>query len=294
MIPIEIDAHSGFCFGVVNAIEKAEKELAESPETLYCLGEIVHNSAEIARLARLGLTTVDYTKSRELRRGRILFRAHGEPPAVYRAMQQQGVQVIDATCPVVLKLQQRIADYYRAHTGLGAQIVIFGKHGHAEVIGLVGQTRGEAIVIQHLEEIDQIDFTRPVALFSQTTMPLEEFRQVVDTIASRMQRGVPFDHFDTICRQVAMRIPHIRQFAAKHTLVIFVAGKQSSNGRLLFEQAHSANPHSFFVSDAEEIHPDMLAPLASVTAPTIGICGATSTPQWQMQEVKERLSSLLS
>lgn len=197
--------------------------------------------------------------------------------------------IIDATCPVVLRLQNKIKSRYEATRSLGAQVVIYGKRGHAEVNGLVGQTEGTAIVIESEEELDKIDYTRPVILFSQTTKSLEGFGQIIDSISTRMQPGVTFEHHDTICRQVANRIPHIGAFATAHELVFFVAGEKSSNGKVLFGHCLAANPRSIFISSPEVIVPDMLVPLPA----SIGICGATSTPRWQMEEVASHIKALL-
>ncbi|ATR99815.1 4-hydroxy-3-methylbut-2-enyl diphosphate reductase [Porphyromonas gingivalis F0569] len=289
MIPIEIDSGSGFCFGVVNAIRHAEKQLEKSSDKLYCLGDIVHNTLEVERLGKKGLETIDYDAFSRLRGAKVLLRAHGEPPEIYRMAGENGVTIIDATCPVVLRLQNKIKSRYEATRSLGAQVVIYGKRGHAEVNGLVGQTEGTAIVIESEEELDRIDYTRPVILFSQTTKSLEGFGQIIDSISTRMQPGVTFEHHDTICRQVANRIPHIGAFATAHELVFFVAGEKSSNGKVLFGHCLAANPRSIFISSPEVIVPDMLVPLPA----SIGICGATSTPRWQMEEVASHIKALL-
>lgn len=285
---ITVDEHSGFCPGVVSAIRKAEEQLAES-ESLYCLGDIVHNSEEVSRLEQMGLCTIEHEQMQSLRNTRVLFRAHGEPPSTYQMAEQNGIEVIDATCPVVLQLQKRIKKVYDEecrHSGPDApQIVIFGKKGHAEVNGLVGQTEGTAIVIERAEDIDKVDFDRPIRLFSQTTMPVDTFRTLADTMRSKMSHSEDFEYRDTICRQVANRIPHLREFSRQHDVVLFVSGKKSSNGKALFGVCHEENPRSYFVSHPEEVTLAMVEGAASV-----GICGATSTPKWQMEAVARTLA----
>lgn len=287
---IEIDQQSGFCFGVINAIKHAEIALQDNGRELYSLGDIVHNNEEVERLQAKGLQTIDYERFRALRGKRVLFRAHGEPPQVYQWAKEQGIQLVDATCPVVVNLQKRIRNKYTQIKAKQGQIVIYGKKGHAEVNGLVGQTNGEAIIIQYPEDIEQIDFTRPVALFSQTTQSLTGFRKLVETIENRMAKEVSFEYTDTICRQVSNRMPHIQQFASQYEMVFFVAGRKSSNGKVLFEYAQKGNPRSVFVSSASDITLDILNPMPA----SIGICGATSTPMWQMEQVAARLQELIS
>jgi len=283
MIQIEIDQGSGFCFGVVNAIKNAEKELAESGK-LYCLGDIVHNSLEVKRLEELGLKTINHEEFKQLKNVKVLLRAHGEPPETYEIAKQNNIQIIDATCPVVLQLQRKI---HRRYTDDDVQIVIYGKIGHAEVNGLVGQTNEEAIVVEKKEDLHLVDFTRNISLFSQTTKPLDGFKEIVEIIQSKIAPGVEFKYFDTICRQVTNRIPHILEFAVKHDVVLFVAGKKSSNGKALFEECRKANPRSYFISEASELDPKWMVGIQSV-----GVCGATSTPKWQMEEVAEYLRHL--
>lgn len=287
---IEIDQQSGFCFGVINAIKHAERALEDDARELYSLGDIVHNSEEVDRLESKGMQTIDYEKFKALEGKRVLFRAHGEPPEVYKWAKERRIELVDATCPVVVNLQKKIRNKYLQLKDVGGQIVIYGKKGHAEVNGLVGQTNGEAIIIQYDEDIERVDFSRPVALFSQTTQSLTGFGELIEKMKSRMHEGVAFDYTDTICRQVSNRIPHIQEFAGQHELVVFVAGKKSSNGKVLFAYAEQGNPRSVFVSGAGDVTPEMLYPLPK----TIGICGATSTPMWQMQEVEARIRELLS
>lgn len=287
---IEIDSGSGFCFGVVKAINKAEEELADGAP-LYCLGDIVHNSAEVERLRRKGMTTITHDDLDGLRNARVLLRAHGEPPSTYRKALANGIRLIDATCPVVLRLQQRIKQAYdqavSGHEDL--QIVIYGQRGHAEVNGLVGQTDGTAIVIEDVSELGRIDFSRPVSLYSQTTKSLEGFRTITDEIARRMSPGTPFEYADTICRQVANRVENLSDFARSHDVILFVAGEKSSNGRILFDHCLSANPSSHLVPGPDDLRPEWME-----NAISIGICGATSTPRWLMEEVAAAAESITS
>ena len=284
---IEIDEDSGFCFGVVNAIKKAEEELDEKGG-LYCLGDIVHNSDEVERLAKKGLKIIDHDDLSKLTNTKVLLRAHGEPPTTYKVAAVNNVEILDATCPVVLALQKRILKAWTENPN--AQIVIYGKKGHAEVNGLVGQTQGEAIVIEHEDEIENIDYSKPIYLFSQTTKSIEGFQKLVDEIKSRMDEGVDFVYYDTICRQVANRMDNIKKFAREHDLVFFVSGKKSSNGKVLFEECKKQNANTYFVSSAEEVDINVL----SGKPKSIGICGATSTPKWQMQEVKDKLKNIIN
>lgn len=284
---IEIDEDSGFCFGVVNAIKKAEEEL-DTVGSLYCLGDIVHNSDEVERLSKKGLKIIDHDDLSKLTDTKVLLRAHGEPPATYKLALTNNVEIVDATCPVVLALQKRILKAWTENPG--AQIVIYGKKGHAEVNGLVGQTQGEAIVVENENEIDNIDFSKQIFLFSQTTKSLEGFKILVEKIRERMNEGVNFVYYDTICRQVANRMDNIRKFAREHDLVIFVSGKKSSNGKVLFEECKKQNSNTYFVSSADEVEMSMLSDKPRL----IGICGATSTPKWQMQEVKDKLLTIIN
>ncbi len=283
---VEIDKGSGFCFGVVNAINHAEKELVNT-DVLYCLGDIVHNSLEVERLEAMGLRTIDHDDFTHLKDVKVLLRAHGEPPSTYKVAQENHIQIVDATCPVVLQLQKRIHRCYQETQNSHTQLVIYGKKGHAEVNGLVGQTEGTAIVVEKIDDLDRLDFTRDIALFSQTTKSLDGFRQVVAEIEKRIAPNVQFNYYDTICRQVANRLPNIQKFAAEHDWVYFVAGKKSSNGKMLFEECRKANPNSCFISSAEEIT-DRLPDFVS----TVGICGATSTPKWLMEKIAEKVKEL--
>ena len=287
MANIEIDQGSGFCFGVVNAIRKAEEELAKGG-TLYCLGDIVHNSREVERLERMGLVTINHEEFGRLHDAKVLLRAHGEPPETYETARRNRIEIIDATCPVVLQLQTRIKQEHNRTDDPDKQIVIYGKSGHAEVLGLVGQTAGRAIVIENLEEAKQLDFHRSIRLYSQTTKSLSGFREVVDYIQAHIEPGVSFQYYDTICRQVANRIPNIREFAAAHDLVFFVSGKKSSNGKMLFSECLKVNPNSHLIDSAAEIDGSLLA-----QARSIGVCGATSTPKWLMEEIEQALREKL-
>lgn len=286
MVEVEIDKSSGFCFGVVTAIESAERELRDT-DTLYCLGDIVHNSLEVERLERLGLHTIDHEAFSSLKGVKVLLRAHGEPPSTYSLAKRNRITIIDATCPVVLRLQRKIHKCYQETRSSRTQLVIYGKKGHAEVNGLVGQTDGTAIVVERIEDLDRLDFTRSISLFSQTTKSLDGFKAVVEEIKKRIKEGVTFNYYDTICRQVANRLPNIKAFASSHDRVYFVAGRKSSNGKMLFEECRKANPNTFFISEVEEI----VGSLPNEVR-TVGVCGATSTPKWLMEKVAARIREL--
>jgi len=286
MRQVEIHKESGFCFGVVNAIQSAEKELANDKE-LYCLGDIVHNSQEVARLQKKGLQTINREDLNGMRNKKVLLRAHGEPPSTYHTAQLNSIRIIDATCPVVLQLQKKIRKYYRESNGKAMQTVIFGKNGHAEVNGLVGQTDGTAIVIENKSDLEQLNFNQPICLFSQTTMSVDDFQEIVKEIQARINPSVDFKYFDTICRQVANRIPNIREFASRHDLILFVAGEKSSNGKVLFAECKKANPNTLLITGPNSIQPEWL-----LHAESVGICGATSTPKWLMEEVAQTVKLL--
>ncbi len=278
---IEIDSGSGFCFGVTTAIRKAEEELSAG-KTLYCLGDIVHNGMECERLRRMGLITINHDELSRLHDVKVLLRAHGEPPETYETARRNNIEIIDATCPVVLQLQRRIKQKFDSNPD--AQIVIFGKPGHAEVLGLVGQTSGRAIVVANLDDVKRLDFTRDIFLYSQTTKSLDEFHLIIDYISEHISPEATFKSFDTICRQVANRMPNISAFAMKHDLILFVCGRKSSNGRVLFNECKSVNPNSHLIEGPEEINPSWTDGVQ-----TIGICGATSTPKWLMEKCRDRL-----
>ena len=291
MIQIEIDNGSGFCFGVTTAIKKAEEELAKG-EKLYCLGDIVHNGRECDRLREMGLITINHDEMAQLHDAKVLLRAHGEPPETYELARKNNIEIIDATCPVVLKLQKRIKEQYdsnlTSHSSLlTPQIVIFGKKGHAEVLGLVGQTQSNAIVIESSDEVTKLDFSRDIYLYSQTTKSLDEFRRIIDYIEAHISPSATFKSFDTICRSVANRMPNISQFATKHDLILFVCGRKSSNGKVLYNECLRVNPNSHLVEDPQEIQPEWLDGIQSV-----GICGATSTPRWFMEQCSEAIQNM--
>lgn len=281
MYNIEIDSESGFCFGVTTAIKKAEEELAKGTP-LYCLGDIVHNGQECERLKKLGLITINHEEYAKLKNVKVLLRAHGEPPETYRIAAENNIEIIDATCPVVLRLQKRIKQEYTSkESEKEKQIVIYGKNGHAEVLGLVGQTNGEAIVIEKIEEVDKIDLNKDVRLYSQTTKSLDEFWSIVSYIEQNISKSATFQYFDTICRQVANRMPNIRKFAASHDVILFVCGQKSSNGKILFHECKEINPNTYQVDKPEDIDMEWFRDTKS-----IGICGATSTPKWLMDKCK--------
>ena len=287
---VEIDNGSGFCFGVTTAIKKAEETLANG-EKLYCLGDIVHNGMECERLRKMGLKTIDKEEFTKLHDKAVLLRAHGEPPSTYDNAKQNNITIIDATCPVVLALQKRIKKRYEelkaSNKKNKADIVIFGKNGHAEVLGLVGQTEGEAIVIEHFDDVSKLDFSHDIYLYSQTTKSLEEFHRIIDYCQAHMLPGATFQSFDTICRQVANRMPNICQFATKHDLVLFVSGRKSSNGKVLYNACKEQNPNTYLIEGPEEIEEDWLKGVESV-----GICGATSTPKWLMEQCKKKIETM--
>ena len=294
-IQIEIDSGSGFCFGVTTAIRKAEEELAKG-STLYCLGDIVHNGMECERLQKMGLITINHDDLRRLHGVKVLLRAHGEPPETYELARRNQIEIIDATCPVVLQLQKRIKQQYEASqipllregseevTAPIPQLVIFGKKGHAEVLGLVGQTQSTAIVIESFDEVKRLDFTRDIYLYSQTTKSLDEFHRIIDYIQSHISPEANFRSFDTICRSVANRMPNISQFAVRHDLILFVCGHKSSNGKVLFNECLRVNPNSHQIETPEEIQTQWLQGVQSV-----GICGATSTPKWLMEQCRDAI-----
>lgn len=283
---IEIDEHSGFCFGVTTAITKAEEQLASS-NTLYCLGDIVHNGMECDRLLALGLRTINHEQLSKLQNTKVLLRAHGEPPSTYQMADANGIEIIDATCPVVLQLQKRIKQQYAQNPD--AQIVIFGKPGHAEVLGLVGQTEGNAIVVADFEDVKKLNFNKDIYLYSQTTKSIDEFHRIIDYIQEHISDGCQFRSFDTICRQVANRMPNIQEFAKRHDVILFVCGRKSSNGKVLFNACKQVNENSYLVEGPEEIRDEWLKNVNSV-----GICGATSTPKWLMESCAKAITPDIS
>ena len=281
-----IDHNSGFCAGVINAIRTAEEWL-QREGTLYCLGDIVHNSEEMQRLSDMGLRVITHEEFRQLRHTRVLIRAHGEPPETYRIAQENDIEIIDATCKVVLNLQQTIRQYYEEDRT--RQILIFGKQGHAEVVGLLGQTHGKGIVISAIEDIDSIDTSRPTRLFSQTTQNIDEYRNLIQAIQKKFAdagRQQLFSYADTICHSVVNRAKQIQQFATQYDTIIFVSGEKSSNGLYLFNICKKTNPNTFFITTLEQI-----GKLPSFGGKNVGICGATSTPMWLMEKVRSHLST---
>ena len=285
MIQIEIDSGSGFCFGVTTAISKAEEELSRS-DTLYCRGEYVHNGMEVERLHLQGLQTIDQSQLSQLHDVKVLLRAHGEPPATYATAERNHIEIIDATCPVVLQLQRRIKRQYDDNPQ--AQIVIFGKNGHAEVLGLVGQTDGNAIVVENLDDASHLCFDRDIYLYSQTTKSLDEFHALIAYIQAHISPQATFRSFDTICRQVANRMPNIAAFAARHDMILFVSGHKSSNGKVLFNECLRVNANSHHIEQPSEIDLHWLDGVK-----TIGICGATSTPKWIMEQCRDHILEAL-
>ena len=302
MLLVEIDDGSGFCFGVTTAIKKAEEELAAGG-TLYCLGDIVHNGMECERLRKLGLVTINHEEMSQLHHVKVLLRAHGEPPETYELARRNNIEIIDATCPVVLQLQKKIKRQYEAPLsspegdtkasprggleGAGASIVIFGKRGHAEVLGLVGQTQGKAIVIESFDEVEKLDYTKDIYLYSQTTKSLDEFHRIIEYIQAHIAPNATFRSFDTICRSVANRMPNISSFANRHDLILFVCGRKSSNGKVLFSECKRVNDNTHLIEGPDEIDPAWLDGIK-----TVGICGATSTPKWLMEQCSDRIKEL--
>ena len=282
---IEIDDKSGFCFGVVNAIGKAEQALREG--AVYSLGDIVHNRLEVQRLQRLGLETVSHSDLDRLGGKTLLVRAHGEPPCTYEKARRFGINVIDATCPVVARLQRKVAEAYEKMKRVNGQVVILGKKGHAEVVGLTGQIGDDCTVVECERDLDALDFSRPVYLLSQTTQSLELFKHVERSIEERIYDASALTVNDTICRQVSSREQHLREFAARYDAVIFVCGRKSSNGRVLFEVCRSANARTYNVEDSGELRPEWFE-----GAESVGVCGATSTPKWLMERLAEAIGDL--
>lgn len=278
---VEIDPNSGFCFGVVNAIKKAEEYL-EQGETLFCIGDIVHNSHEVERLRKAGLKTINHDEFENMRDCKVLLRAHGEPPITYEIAKKNNIEIIDASCPVVLSLQQRIRKSWEEGRERGVQIIIYGKKGHAEVNGLVGQTDGEAIVVENMDDIQFINFSKPISLFSQTTKPITGFVELSEYIQANAK--AEFMIHDTICRKVSNRIPELREFARTHDFIVFVSGKKSSNGNMLYQICKEENNNTIFIQGAEDLDINSIK-----GSEFVGICGATSTPRWVMEKVYDKI-----
>lgn len=288
---IEIDNRSGFCFGVVKAIQAAEKYI-DGNDGLYCLGDIVHNEQEVSRLEKLGLKVISHNQLNDLKGKRVLIRAHGEPPSTYSNAKENGIEIIDATCPVVLKLQERVQKAWQEMKAVNGTVIIYGKKGHAEVVGLVGRTNGEAIVVENVDDLNGLNFSAPIVVFSQTTKEPEIFTNIIDEIKSRMGQSfantdVPLKVNNTICGQVANRKKELADFSTRHDVIVFVSGVKSSNGKMLFDACRQANPKSYFVSSPEELSPEWF-----IGAESVGIGGATSTPQWLMESVAKRIDAL--
>lgn len=296
---ITIDKNSGFCFGVVRAIAEAEKQLSRpeiAEQGLYCLGEIVHNNEEVGRLERMGLKVINPDRFRKLKQANVLIRAHGEPPRTYREAEKNGIRLIDATCPIVLRLQQRIKTGYEKMKATGGQVLIYGKAGHAEVIGLNGQTGNNAHVVSSLRDMEKLDFSKPTLLYAQTTMNVEKYKEISDYAARECARNkVPFTAVDSICKSMSARAGQLEEFARKHEAVVFVSGRQSSNGKYLHTICQSHNPHTFFISSPQELNRnDFVSEAGKDRFSSIGICGATSTPMWLMESVAEKIKSFSS
>lgn len=283
MLKIEIDEQSGFCFGVTTAIQKAEEELSKG-ETLYCLGDIVHNGKECERLKRLGLITIDHSTFATLHDAKVLLRAHGEPPETYEIARRNNLRLIDATCPVVLKLQQRIHKRWAESAADNRQIIIYGQAGHAEVLGLVGQTRGEAVVIEDTSQLGRVATDKDTYIYSQTTKSLEGYKQLVEAVKEHVEPQHKIEFVDTVCRRVANRMSGIGEFAKSHQLIFFVSGRKSSNGKILYDECRRMNPNSHHIEGPLEIDFSLTDGVES-----IGICGATSTPKWLMEDCKQAI-----
>lgn len=289
---VEIDPAAGFCFGVARAVSMAEEQL-KNHGSIYCLGSLVHNNKEVVRLEKMGLKVISRDDLKDLANTRVLIRAHGEPPETYQLALKNNIELIDATCKVVLRLQGRIRKDFAAFSPKEGQLVIYGKQGHPEVDGLMGQTGGQAILVNDSdpESLSRIDFSRPISLYCQTTQSLEGYARLVAAIKTRIRQqedpAIEFSAHDTICRQVAGRGPRLRDFAKNHDVMVFVSGRESSNGRFLFDICRKTNPNSYMVSE-----PDEVQSLWFHTADRVGISGATSTPQWLMEAVAERIRSL--
>jgi 4-hydroxy-3-methylbut-2-enyl diphosphate reductase len=287
---IKIDENSGFCFGVVYAIQRAEEELAKS-DTLHCLGDIVHNNVEVERLRKKGLITIDHKQLKNLHDCKVLIRAHGEPPETYKIALENNIKLLDASCPVVLRLQNNIKTGFDEINNYDGQVIIYGEKGHAEVNGLIGQTQGKGIVISDLSDLDKIDFSKPINIFSQTTKSLEGYEHITAEIKKRMHEireneDINFTANKTICSQVSRRDAELKNFSKNHEIIIFVSGVKSSNGKVLYEVCRSQNPRTYFVSDVQDLKSEWFENVESV-----GICGATSTPRWLMEKIKDQINN---
>ena len=287
---ITIDTYSGFCFGVVYAIEMAESIL-KNEGSLYCLGDIVHNNKEVERLNALGLKIIDHNDLHDLKDCKVLIRAHGEPPSTYELALKNNIQLLDASCPVVLKLQHQIKGGYEEIKQIDGQVIIFGKQGHAEVVGLLGQTNNNAIVVASFEDLEKIDFNKSIYIYSKTTKSPKAYQDITLEIEKRVKMStntnIKYIVNDTLCRQVSGREPQLKQFSNLNDVVIFVSGKKSSNGKMLYESCKNENQNSHFISDIDELNPSWFLGVNSV-----GICGATSTPRWLMESVQKAIEKI--
>ena len=287
---VTIDKYSGFCFGVVYAIEMAESVL-EKEDILYCLGDIVHNNKEVERLTDLGLKIINNDDLKRLSDCKVLIRAHGEPPSTYNIALENNIQLLDASCPVVLKLQHQIKEGYEDLKKIDGQVIIFGKEGHAEVTGLLGQTKNDAIIVTTVEDLVKVDFSKSIYIYSQTTKSPKAYKEISDVIAERVKlagdENVKYIVHDTLCRQVSGREPQLKQFSKDNDVIIFVSGQKSSNGKMLYKSCKEENANSYFVSDVDEIKKDWFSASNSV-----GICGATSTPRWLMENVQNAIENI--
>lgn len=289
-MPVIIDENAGFCFGVVKAIASAEQHLKQS-NGLYCLGDIVHNNEEVSRLSRLGLKVIDHSQLPQLPNSTVLIRAHGEPPETYALARQYNITLVDATCPIVLALQKKIRDGYETMRNVGGQVVIFGKPGHAEVVGLNGQTGNSAIIVSSPDDLSMIDFQRPIRLFSQTTQNQEEYNLLISNIKQRVGHHDSDDWFvayNTICSRMVNRASQLKDFAAHVQQLIFVSGVNSSNGHYLYDYCRSVRPNTLLISSPDELTDEQVIPWRGMT---VGITGATSTPRWLMEQVKNRIEA---
>jgi 4-hydroxy-3-methylbut-2-enyl diphosphate reductase len=289
---VEIDNRSGFCFGVQNAVEIAEKALKKG-EKVFSLGPIVHNDKEVERLSDLGLVSIDHEQFEMLRDCKVLIRAHGEPPATYQTASRNNIEIIEATCPMVKRLQSKIREVWIETKSNNGQVAIYGKSGHAEVIGLLGQTGNEGIIVSGPEDIDKIDFSRPVSLFSQTTMDVKKYRLLKEIILKKIKdlHTESGDNqlivYNTVCGQVSNREPHLKGFAGRHDVIVFVSGRESSNGKMLYQVCKSVNRDTYFVSSPEEIEAEWF-----IGKKSAGVCGATSTPKWLIEEIRDLIAAM--
>jgi len=287
---VTIDKYSGFCFGVVYAIEMAENIL-EKEDILYCLGDIVHNNKEVERLTDMGLKIINNDDLKKLSDCKVLIRAHGEPPSTYNIALENNIQLLDASCPVVLKLQHQIKEGYEDIKKIDGQVIIFGKEGHAEVTGLLGQTKNDAIIVTTVDDLDKVDFSKSIYIYSQTTKSPKAYKEISDIIAERVKladgENVKYIVHDTLCRQVSGREPQLKHFSKENDVIIFVSGQKSSNGKMLYQSCKEENSNSYFISDINEINNEWFS-----TASSVGICGATSTPRWLMEQVQNTIEKI--